>query len=139
MCKKNCTVQFMKAFNINETRNNMAIPMVEGNDRGTAAATIEIEFENLPEQVNERDDEGMVTSFVDDDDSMSSISTASLSLLAAIDNNMTLMEFENLPKQTRDILKTIQTIIYDDDISFDSEAARDILQYIAQANNNNPR
>lgn len=98
------------------------------------------EFENLPEQFNDRnyDEEMMTPSLADDGDHMSSTSNTSLSLLAAIDSNMTRAEFDDLPKETRNILKTIQAIQDDDDISFDSEAANEIFQYISQPTNNNP-
>ena len=66
--------------------------------------------------------------------SFCSASTASSSLLAADDNNMTTTEFENLPKQTREILKMIQIINDVDDFSFNSEAADEIMEHILQHN-----
>lgn len=123
----------------------------------TPSPVVVMEFENLPkhvvhhhqhrqERMNTRTVSSSSSSFCsnDDDDDWSLTtstfcSTASSSLLAANDKNMTRAEFHNLPKETRDILKTIQMINDDDDFSLDSEAAEEILNHLEHTMQSNPR
>merc|ERR1719464_1671215 len=131
-----CTMASIVAFNIDEQNRSND----NDNERTSITPSLSIavtEFENLHEHFIHYHQEPMSTSttllssFYSDDDEDDLLSTASSSLLAANDNNMTREEFDNLPKQTRDLLKTIQMIIDDDDISFDSDAADEILKLVS--------
>merc|ERR1719464_2480217 len=109
----------------------------------TSSPMVLMEFENLPEDdnfVHHHQHHWEGTDDNDDDMSLSSSSSclsASSSLLAANDNNMSQAEFHNLPIETRNILKTIQTINDEDDISFNSEAAEEIVNHITHTLHSN--
>merc|ERR1719464_453829 len=118
------------------------------NDTDDSAATtmasspmVVMEFENLPEDddfihPNDNNDDMSLLSSSSSTTHFSLWSTAS-SLFAANDNNVSRADFHTLPKETRDILKTIQMINDNDDISFDSEAAEEILNHITHTLNSN--